>query len=104
MYNIIPQLISPLASPAYNAYNLDLIDKTPPQGSLASALLDLPKLSGRKNSALSNLKDIVEPPLEFKSCASSISSSEGSDLESKPVQKSHKKQKRKKILRKKRFG
>ena len=105
--NTMPQMISPLASPIWPGFttedlarrhSLSLIDRTPPPGSLASELLDLPKPTARNKSSLASIKDLAETLSEFNSC---VSSTEGSEIENLPVCKSPKKRKRKKSSEKK---
>ena len=85
----VPTLISPLDSPAWPAFeaedlarrhSLSLLNRTPPEGSLAAQLLD-PSLSLVPRSLISNIKDITASLSDFNSCISSTS--DNSESESK---------------------
>ena len=101
----VPKLISPLSSPAWpvheaedlaRRHSLSLLNRTPPQGSLAADLLGLPEFRNTNLSSLSdNIKDLAETLSDFNSCIST-SPSEASDSENKKEWSVFKKRKRKK--------
>ena len=93
--NMIPKIISPLASPSWPVYDteelcrrnsLSLINRTPPPGSLAAELL------GPGSKIMSSLTELRESLSDFNSCISS----DGSEAEMTSTSDEHKKRKRKK--------
>ena len=95
----MPILVSPMSSPKWpifeeeelaRRHSLSLLNRTPPEGSLAAQLLGYPQTSNlnvpkaplKSHQLLDNVRELAESVSEFNSCISSGSSSEESDYES----------------------